>query len=206
MGRRKQHTPEELDLCRTLYAEHESVIDRNAKFWADYYGRRSKHDPAELKSIGLAAAFVHAHKFNPEKGGFSTFIVPRIKGAIIDYMRTQRMFLSGGKRNGRTETRESLGADVPSDEFRQAEVRASLELRAADALHAELREQVEDFLSTLRPSRRRVIEGYFLEFKTMRECGVEVGLTQTRISQIIDDALTTMRLRFVSGQLRRRSA
>lgn len=54
-------------------------------------------DDEDLISVGLLAAVKTFKRWNPEQGALSTFLVPRIRGAILDYVNTEVSHGMGGK-------------------------------------------------------------------------------------------------------------
>jgi RNA polymerase sigma factor (sigma-70 family) len=57
----------------------------------------------------------------------------------------------------------------------------------------QLREEFEPYLKLLPSQEGKVIEGYFIRGITLREIGLEMGLTESRVSQLKTAALAELR-------------
>jgi RNA polymerase sigma factor for flagellar operon FliA len=93
--------------------------------------------------------------------------------------KTHRVELDGQKFN-----RSSGKAVLWKDDLRAGASEVSLN---------QLREEFEPYLKLLPSQEGQVIEGYFIRGITLREIGLEMGLTESRVSQLKTAALAELR-------------
>jgi RNA polymerase sigma factor for flagellar operon FliA len=189
-------------------------------------------------SAGMIGLVEAAERFDPARGiPFSRFAATRIRGAMLDSVRTADWAPRSVRSMAReAETAEQNLASKLGRTPRPEEVADAVGL-SADALD-QLREQVNrgivmtldhaygedatiplvativdpsspepdmvlestersaylrDAVAALPERHREVIQGYFLDGKTSQEIAEELGITQSRVSQLRADALTMMR-------------
>ncbi|HET6908890.1 MAG TPA: sigma-70 family RNA polymerase sigma factor [Mycobacteriales bacterium] len=149
----------------------------------------------EMLADALVGLFDAARRWDADKASFPCFAVPRIRGAIADGRRERDPLTRGARRRGEP---MPLALDYAIPRQREGE-----NLTLADTLEdpnddmtalLDLLEQQErsawlaDSLSSLRPQQRQVMEG-LLAGRKLQEIGDELGLTESRISQIKKAAL-----------------
>lgn len=190
-------------------------------------------DKDDLKSAGLVALVTASRAFDPARGiPFSRYAATRIRGAIVDELRSVDWASRAVRRRGReidatranlavaqrrvpedAEVAQALGLSVSDVQQSAADLaRAavlSLDIDAdqtfADVLPAaepapdvqlEKREQLEyldDAIVELPERLRQVIQGYFIDERPMAELADELGVTESRISQMRAEALVLLR-------------
>ena len=135
----------------------------------------------ELVSAGTIGLMQAAERFDPEMGlAFSTLALPRIRGAILDDMRTRRFF----PRNRRDLRAVDLDA---IDARRVTHPTSSVEHESEIALVSRA------ILSDLNQQQRLVLACYYFEEMRMWEIADLLGVTESRVSQIRTAALARLR-------------
>lgn len=185
----------------------------------------------ELASAGALALVLAARAYDPSTNvPFARYATLRIKGAILDELRSMDWATRGARRRsrelesaserlraalGRTPTRdelaEAMGVDTQAvDAARRDAERRVLSLDVpespvADSLREPSRTPEEEVLTQERahwlraavaelPERLRVVvEGLYLDDRTIADLAAELGVTQSRISQLRTEALNLMR-------------
>jgi RNA polymerase sigma factor for flagellar operon FliA len=195
-------------------------------------------DRSELVSAGMIGLVEAADRYDPSRGiPFSRFAATRIRGAMLDSVRTAdwapRSVRSAARdaesaeqllasKLGRTPTLEEVAEAVGASPTELSQLRdqvnrgvlmtldhaygddASMPLVATIVdpdspdpdLVLESTERtayLRDAVAALPERHRQVIQGYFLEGKTSQEIAEDLGITQSRISQLRADALEMMR-------------
>lgn len=121
----------------------------------------------ELQSAAYMGLVEAANRFNAEKGvTFTTFAYPRIFGAIIDYLRECGMPLT------------SLDSSLEDDGCTLAETVSAPETSRVE-------EVFEAMTSNLDDKAQIVLRCYLMEDMPMKEVGRKLGVTESRVSQLI---------------------
>lgn len=185
----------------------------------------------ELASAGALALVLAARAYDPSTNvPFARYASLRIKGAILDELRsmdwasrgarrrsreleaaTEQLRVALGRTPTRTELAEALGVDVTAVDAARADAeRRVLSLDVPDSqvaatIRDEARTPEEHLLGNERvhwlraavvelPDRLRVvITGLYLEDRTIADLADELGVTQSRISQLRTEALALLR-------------
>jgi len=191
-------------------------------------------DRDDLHSAGCSALFRAAQTWEADRGiPFSRYASRRIRGAMLDELRTVDWASRSVRRRGReiesaratlaatlrtapddAQVAASLGISLAEVEQSDEDVaRASvLSLDAADehgtasdslaatepspdALveHRERLQYLVEAVAELPERLRAVVQGYFLDERPMTEIAVELGITESRVSQIRAEALVLLR-------------
>jgi RNA polymerase sigma factor for flagellar operon FliA len=195
-------------------------------------------DRSELVSAGMVGLVEAADRFDPARGiPFSRFAATRIRGAMLDSVRTadwaprsvrsmardaeaaeQHLASKLGRTPQLVEVADAVGVspaelDQLRDQVNRGVVMtldhaygddASIPLVATIVdpsspepdLVLESTERVSylrDAVAALPDRHREVIQGYFLDGKTSQEIADDLGITQSRVSQLRADALEMMR-------------
>lgn len=173
----------------------------------------------DLKNIALLAAIEAAGRFNPARGKFSSFIRDRMRGAILDHLRTLDPVSRDQRRvlNKIEELSRKLGPGVPPSAIRAAagidlskqyllgemtwlplsgDIQHNEEITVMDiipdksaladtkVLVGEVREILRVTMGQLKPRTRRAMELYYFGELTMKQVGEEMGINESRVSQI----------------------
>src|ERR1044071_6631677 len=178
-------------------------------------GLPSHVEDADLISYGLMGLIGAIERFEPERGiKFETFAMTRIRGAIIDELRS----LDWVPRSVRSRAREIEAAQAklehelqraPSEpelaarlEISEEELQASLldtisDPRAEDPQESlassEVKDRLTEAISSLPEREQLVVALYYYENLTLREIGEVLGVTESRVSQLHTKAV--MRLK-----------
>jgi RNA polymerase sigma factor (sigma-70 family) len=129
---------------------------------------------SELKSAAYLGLTEAANRFDPSLGlSFATFAYPRIRGAIIDYLRE----LGWDKRSNRFQV---VSLDAPADDEGHSR---------ADLLPAKRKDENKDVLEFISvrfgEQAEAVLRHYFIDEMSMKEVGQKFGVSEGRISQLI---------------------
>lgn len=162
----------------------------------------------DLVQEGAMACYQHLPRFEPERGlKIETFLQPRIWGAMQDYARAHGRWLKGGKRNRPPEDVLSLSLEVkkagsadrptPLADLIVDEATAAPEFRA-------LRQSVwKTVLRGLAQRERLLVLEYFVHGRTLKQIGEDLGLSESRCSQMLTKILAWMRSsNEIDGQVR----
>lgn len=155
-----------------------------------------------LKTAALVGLIQAAQRFDPSRGlAFKTMAAMRIAGAATDCLRTESWVPRGvySKTNPREcwkQVREQglrkVSLNQPaahSDTLRiQDLIRLQMKTPAIDNVDA-----VDRLLRMLQPKERQVLQAYFLQDKSMKEIGVEMGLSESRVCQLHGSAIAYLR-------------
>jgi RNA polymerase sigma factor FliA len=195
-------------------------------------------DRSELVSAGMVGLVEAADRFDPDRGiPFSRFAATRIRGAMLDSVRTadwaprsvrslardaeaaeQHLASKLGRTPQLDEVAEAVGiSSAELDQLREQVNRgvvmtldhaygddATIPLVATIVdpsspepdMVLETTERVaylRDAVAALPDRHRDVIQGYFLDGRTSQEIADDLGITQSRVSQLRADALEMMR-------------
>lgn len=139
-------------------------------------------DLEDLRSAAYFGLVQAATRFEPENGAcFSTFAFPRISGAIIDWLRSQK------KANNLKsldmvvgENGETLGSLIQDKESNSAD------------------ECFEEISSKLDTDAKNVFRLYYMENRSMKEIGSMTGVSESRISQLIKQHKSEIRRSFAA--------
>ena len=156
----------------------------------------------DLISFGNLGLIEAAKKFDPTKGfKFISFAVwyvrAEITKALDNYSRTVR--IPSHKTN--LEESKTVNFDSPVDIDKSSESYGDRYLRSKrekSILEIEdLKKDLDNALSTLKPKQRKVIEMYYCighEFsKSMEQIGKEMNITKERVRQLINQALEKLK-------------
>jgi RNA polymerase sigma factor for flagellar operon FliA len=153
--------------------------------------------------IGLAQA---RKAWRPDGGAsLKTFAGPRVRGRLMDYLRDldplsrkHREQIQAGLlpavRIGSLDRQAPYAGDDDEGEHGRT-LADQLGRRHAGFEQLERRDYVRGLLATLRPPRRRLLELYYLEGMTMKEVGVRLGVSESRISQMHTQIMEDLRAR-----------
>lgn len=150
-------------------------------------------DRDELVSLG-ALGWVEARvRFDASRGvPFAGFAAMRIRGAILDGLRACDPLSRGERKRAKADCAPTAPR-VIADE-RELEAAAAADLGACELLqHEELRAELGAALDQLSARERYIVQRHFFDDVPMRALGVELGVTESRISQIITATIGKLR-------------
>jgi RNA polymerase sigma factor (sigma-70 family) len=125
----------------------------------------------ELKSAGYLGLVESANRYEPAKGSFTTFAYPRILGAIIDYLRECQ---SPCSKEG-----YMLSLDSCEDDG------CSLAETISSPDKSQTEEIFEEITSGMDDKAQLVLRCYLIDELSMKEVGRKIGVTESRVSQLI---------------------
>lgn len=178
-------------------------------------------DRGDLQGVGMLALVQASRRYDASRGvQFRSYAEHRIRGAILDYLRTLdwlprrlREFVNRRDRVhdalatslGRLPEEEELAAELEiapdafvalSDEAHRGG--ATVELDEALAADPQPGPQLEavlvaDALETLPERERRIVQLYYFEDQPMSEVGKAIGVSGGRAGQLLERALLRLR-------------
>jgi RNA polymerase sigma factor for flagellar operon FliA len=165
----------------------------------------------ELVNVGVIGLLKALDNYNEDLAKFSTYAYIRIRGEILDYLRSLDIFPRG--------IRDKIKKDEkPVDENMEIPLSSSAvflsiekaiggteDLKLIDILKSnsetpeeyvqkvELREKIEDVLNLLTENEKKVIQMIFFEEKDLKEISEILGISMGRISQLKSQGLKKMK-------------
>lgn len=207
---------------KALVEEHLPLVQRIASFLSTKTGGRVS--PEELESYGVEGLMEAVARYHPEQGStFRTYAYYRIRGAMIDGLRTSRSLPSRVKetmafyqasdhvleaqseRPAPADAAEatrvlglSIGALVAGfvmmSAFPSGELPDKNGLSAEDRmLHEEQRGLLDQGMARLSMNQRRILDLYYREGETMGDIGRIMGMHKTSVSRLHARALAALR-------------
>jgi RNA polymerase sigma factor FliA len=159
----------------------------------------------ELISLGALGWAEARQRFDASRGvPFAGFAAMRIRGAILDGLRQCDTLTRGERRRARDEA-TLTPARIISDEEEVQAAAAPQNGDTSDLLaQEEMVEELRAALATLPERERHIITRHFFEEVPMRAIGAELGVTESRISQIVTATMSRLRRSFGIAVLPRR--
>ena len=147
----------------------------------------------ELVSLG-ALGWVEARtRFDAARGvPFAGFAAQRIRGAILDGLRASDT-LSRGERKRAKADHEPTAPRIFSDD---ALVAAAVTPEAGadgEMMQEELLEELRAALATLPERDRYIVQRHFIDEVSLKNIGAELGVTESRICQLVSRAVARLR-------------
>lgn len=160
-------------------------------------------DREDLIAWGVLGLVQAARRYRDDRGSFSAYAARRVRGQVLDALR-ERDPLTRSARKAFRAARE-VNVDLPNpvteislDKCLDAgyEPRPSLELRPAERGPRDPRwPEVAQQLGTLPPVERTVLVLSYGRGLTLKEIGVQVGLSESGVCRVRSRALAKMRRR-----------
>jgi RNA polymerase sigma factor for flagellar operon FliA len=152
----------------------------------------------DLMQEGAIACFEALPRFDAGRGlKLETFVGLRIRGAILDYVRQHGRLLSGGMRTGRREVVVSLQRPLTDSSFADNEPLTVGETladpNAVDPALASHRDRWRQMLKGLSTTERIILLSYFVAGETREQIAQSIGLSESRVSQIMSQGLGQLR-------------
>lgn len=171
-------------------------------------GQRSKRLPVHLRgdervSDAYLGLIVAARKYNPNKGAsFHTYAMKKVHGRISDELRDGNFLSRAARKRGVRSPLFHSAATVLAEDSRNVTLSDVLEDKSEPAgFRSEQLDALSDIVGPLPARKRHVIARYFVDDWTMKEIGAELGIGQSRVSQMLSSALRFIRERNSRGRL-----
>src|SRR5215203_5946826 len=161
------------------------------KFVAGRTGARlpSHVDQADLISYGMIGLIEAMERFEPRRQiRFETFAMQRIRGAIIDELRS----LDWVPRSVRSRARDIEAANSKLEHESAPDPQAALDT-------SEVKDRLAEAIQDLPERETLVVALYYFENLTLREIGEVLGVTESRVSQLHSKAVLRLRSRLKTG-------
>jgi len=143
----------------------------------------------ELKSAGHLGLVKAADSFDPSRGvQFNTYAEPRIRGAMIDGLRA----LASGYRDHRKGFKFISVLTESLSHISAESLRVNAQKDGARAHDAFLKSP-DFYIAQLTAREQQVVVAYFCEEKSLKEIGAQLGVTESRASQIKSGAVNKLR-------------
>jgi RNA polymerase sigma factor FliA len=174
-----------------LASSHISLVAAIA--WSEMRASGTCGPIDDLRSAGLTGLAEAVNRFDDSRGvKFPAYAKLRIRGAIRDYRRDASL-LTRSEMAAKSTAQRRL---VPETEARKV---AATGPRPDSLVETrERRERVAAMLETLGERDRYVIRRYFFDERTLLQIGRELGVVESRVSQLCRRALKRLRERAVS--------
>lgn len=147
----------------------------------------------ELFSAGLYGLMKACRSYDPDRGAeFKTYAYHRIRGAILDELRRLDFLPRSLRDRARVDGVDAPSVlGIPTDEDGNESLAAPLEASLVE--NRDLLEAINTEIDQLPEKMRQVMVLYYSEKLNMREIGVQMRLTESRVSQIHSNAVLRLR-------------
>lgn len=139
----------------------------------------------QLDNASLIGLFNACIRYSPERGRFKSFAVWRIRGAVEDEFRGLGFF------DGRTANSRPVRLDATPDSPHSGEIPDSR--MQGEPIQAAISAEVLALLSICSDLQQHVLYLHFFEHQSLREVGQRLGVSESRICQIVREALGRIR-------------
>lgn len=155
---------------------------------------------ADLRGFGVIGLFDAIDKFDADLGHrFETYSYRRIRGAMADGLRQLDWFPRGARKRPTRAIEKIVCVDFQARSGRRPSLQDSVADPNSDfasevlALQADHQEVVDAMASDLPDRERGVIHAYYFERRTLADIAEELGVTESRVSQLHKRALGLLR-------------
>ncbi|HEY2744388.1 MAG TPA: sigma-70 family RNA polymerase sigma factor [Polyangia bacterium] len=153
-------------------------------------------DRDELVSLGALGWVEARDRFDAARGvPFAGFAAARIRGAILDGLRAVDT-LSRADRQRARRADEPTAPRIFVDDALVAAAVAPEAAADASLMSDELIAELRGALATLPERERHIVERHFIDEVPLRTIGAELGVTESRICQLVSRAVARLRDRF----------
>ena len=136
-------------------------------------------------------------RFDASRGvPFAGFAAMRIRGAILDGLRASDTLSRGERKRAKLDAAPTAARVISDDEQVAAAVDAGCVDAGESLVHDEMIDELRQALDTLSERERYIVQRHFFDEVAMRAIGVVLGVTESRISQIVTGAVARLRQRF----------
>jgi RNA polymerase sigma factor for flagellar operon FliA len=147
----------------------------------------------DLMQVGAMAVMWAIDRFDPSRGfKFTTYALRRVHGAIQDTLRNNH-FLQGGGRS-RVESMMQLSAvELETDNGRPQPIFDDDVHSRIGFARIEMGDTLNQMLASLNKKERLAMLLYYVDGMTMRSVGETLGLSESRVSQMMGPILDRLR-------------
>ena len=143
-------------------------------------------DLDEIKSAAYMGLVEAATRYKPEMGvKFTTFSYTRIFGAIHDYLREQGWM----KKDGEYQTMQNLDYQIADSDGKKCTIMDSIAAKCEDTTE----ECFEVVTLKLDDQAKKILRTYFIEEYSMKEVGDQIGVSESRVCQLIKQYKSSMK-------------
>lgn len=169
-----------------VVVKYKSQIDKTVNWYVSTLPPHIRKSEAEDLAQEARIAFIDALKnWDPRKGDLWPFVSLRLKGSMQDYLRKKKMdqvsgmyeFINSAAHVYMAFNRESVVSD-----------------QVDDIIH------VDVALKELDEKEAKIVEEYYKKDKTFKEIGDEIGLSESQVSRICNEATRKMRKAIKSSE------
>jgi RNA polymerase sigma factor for flagellar operon FliA len=162
-------------------------------------------DRDELVSLGALGWAEARARFDQSRGvPFAGYAATRIRGAILDGLRAVDTLSRGDRKRAKADPSPTAPRIVNDPATVDAAV--ADEADASEVLqHVQMQKELGAALEQLPARDRYILKRHFFDDVPMRAIGVELGVTESRISQIVSGAIAKLRQKFGIAILPRKS-
>ena len=159
----------------------------------------------ELVNTGIIGLIKAIDKFDAKKAQFSTYAYIKIRGEILDYLRSLHIMPRSMREKIKKEKEE--GKDIPLSNLaimismekalsneegsaRLIDIMVSDDIGPEDsAITSQLNEKIAEAMEQLSEKERRTLQMFFFEEKEPKEIAKVLEVSQSRVSQIKSQAI-----------------
>ncbi len=163
----------------------------------------------ELVNTGIIGLIKAIDKFDESKAQFSTYAYIKIRGEILDYLRSLHIMPRSMREKIRKEKEE--GKDIPlsnlaimismekaiggeDSSMRLIDVMVSDDISPEDqAISSQVGDKIVEAMEQLSEKERRTLQMFFFEEREPKEIASALGISQSRVSQIKSQAIKKLK-------------
>jgi len=172
--------------------------------------RDSGIDFDELVNTGIIGLIKAIDKFDAQKAKFSTYAYIKIRGEILDYLRSLHVMPRSMREKIKKE-KEQSDKDIPLSNLaimismekaigneegapRLIDVMVSEEIGPEEqAIRSQMKEMLEEAISRLNEKEQKTLQMFFFEEKEPKEIAKALNISQSRVSQIKSQAIKKLK-------------
>ena len=159
----------------------------------------------ELVNTGIIGLIKAIDKFDESKAKFSTYAYIKIRGEILDYLRSLHIMPRGMREKIKKEKEEgkelplsnlaimiSMEKALSNDEgaSKLIDIMISEDIGPEDqAIQSQMGDKIEEALMLLNEKERRTLQMFYFEEKEPKEIAASLGISQSRVSQLKTQAI-----------------
>ncbi len=164
----------------------------------------------ELVNTGIIGLIKAIDKFDDKKAQFSTYAYIKIRGEILDYLRSLHVMPRSMREKIKKEKEE--GKDIPLSNLaimismekalgseegspRLIDVMVSEDIGPEEqAIRSQMGDMIHDAMEQLNEKERRTLQMFFFEERDPKEIAQALGISQSRVSQIKSQAVRKLKV------------